>query len=71
MGEFTGGHVLFPTLGLEFQVQKGDVLIFRSCLLLHVVTEVLSGSRMSIVFTTHNKVRELLVSFCVSVKKNQ
>lgn len=66
MGEFTGGHVCFPTLQLEFQVQRGDVLIFRSCLLPHVVSDVLSGVCYSVVMTTHTKVLELLVGESLS-----
>jgi hypothetical protein len=36
-GVFTGGEISFPELKMKFDVQPGDVIAFRSYLLLHEV----------------------------------
>ena len=36
-GDFTGGEISFPELKMKFDVQPGDVIAFRSYLLLHEV----------------------------------
>jgi len=50
--EFNHGEVHFPYLNLSFQVNLGDVLIFKSSQLWHGVSDVL-GERRSLVLTTH------------------
>lgn len=54
-GTYTGGHLSFPELALEFKVEAGDIILFQSHLLEHGNTEHL-GHRSSIVMTTHNTV---------------
>lgn len=54
-GNYIGGYLHFPELGLQFIVQPGDVILFQSHLLQHGNTEHL-GHCSSIVMTTHNTV---------------
>lgn len=61
LSDFSGGHLAIPSLGLEFQLSKGDFLIFRSKTLPHYVTKVLSGLRCCVVLTAHSRVIKLLV----------
>jgi len=48
-GEFTGGELSFPELKMKFAVQPGDVIAFRSYLLVHEVLNY-NGERYSAVF---------------------
>jgi len=50
--EFKHGELHFPYLNLSFQVNLGDMLVFKSSQLWHGVLNVL-GNRRSLVLTTH------------------
>ena len=57
-GEFQGGHLQVPQIGFSFQLNPGDVIFMRSSLLLHSVSEVTSGSRIGVVFFTHESMQD-------------
>ena len=52
-GDFTGGELVIPVLGMKFRFQPGDVIFFRSTLLEHYVLPFI-GDRTSLVFFTHH-----------------
>ena len=39
LGNFTGGHLKFPQLGIEIPIQAGDIVIFRASCLVHYVED--------------------------------
>lgn len=47
-GEYTGGNVKFYNLGLEFELQPGDVLIYNGRVLSYGIEEVTDGYRHSL-----------------------
>ena len=49
---FTGGLLTFNYLNVQYSMQPGDMIIFRSSKLLHSVTNVISGLRQSLVLTS-------------------
>jgi len=57
-GAFTGGYLSFRWLNIEYKLKPGDMIIFRSCKLLHSVTEVVTGLRQSLVLTSQRFVIE-------------
>lgn len=48
-GDFTGGHLVIPILGIQLQFKPGDIVFFRSTLLEHYVLP-FEGERNSLVF---------------------
>ena len=58
--DFEGGHLLFRYLNLEFNLKKGDVIIFRSAKLFHELTKVI-GNRRSMVLTVQRSVYNILL----------
>ena len=54
-GEFEGGYLCLPDLGVRVPFQPGDVVIFRSALLEHYITS-FKGQRYSLVFFTKESV---------------
>eukprot|EP01113_Clastostelium_recurvatum_P004849 TRINITY_DN1214_c0_g1_i2.p1 TRINITY_DN1214_c0_g1~~TRINITY_DN1214_c0_g1_i2.p1 ORF type:complete len:377 (+),score=66.97 TRINITY_DN1214_c0_g1_i2:85-1215(+) len=55
-GDFEGGEVEFPELGIALKLEPGDVLFFKSAMLTHGNAPVTRGIRRSIVLTTHANV---------------
>lgn len=55
---FVGGRLSFTYLNVEYNLKPGDIIIFRSCKLLHTVTEVIAGLRQSFVLTSQKYVIE-------------
>lgn len=55
---FVGGRLKFTWLNMEFDLKLGDVLIFKSWKILHVLTEIVDGLRQSIVLTSPKCVME-------------
>jgi len=53
LGEFEGGELQFPTLGVTFAMRPGDIIIFKSHLLHHFTSTVHWGRRFSLVFFAH------------------
>jgi hypothetical protein len=62
---FTGGHLRFNYLNIEYVLQPGDMIIFRSARLLHSVTQVVSGLRQSLVLTSQTSVLRKIKEGCV------
>jgi hypothetical protein len=54
-GDFIGGELIFPELGIALKLQPGDVIFFKSAQLTHCNGPV-TGLRRSVVLTTHNNV---------------
>ncbi len=54
-GEFTGGELVIPILGIKLLFQPGDVVFFRSALLKHYILS-FKGERTSFVFFSHQDV---------------
>jgi hypothetical protein len=52
-GEFEGGFLQVPQLGIQFNLRPGDVLFMRSAILQHSVSPVTSGERFGTVLFTH------------------
>lgn len=57
-GDFEGGHLQLPHLGVEIRLRPGDALFLRSNLLWHAVGEVTRGQRYATVLFTHGKFLE-------------
>lgn len=55
LGDFSGGNLVFPDLGIKLDFKPGDVIFFRSRLLEHFVGS-FEGERSSLVFFTHQDV---------------
>jgi hypothetical protein len=55
-GEFNGGCVEVPQVGLQFDLKQGDVIFMRSTLLQHSVSKVTSGFRYGVVYFSHEAV---------------
>lgn len=55
IGTFSGGHLVVPELEIKIQIEPGDILFFKSALLIHFVEEYV-GKRSSMVFFTHDSV---------------
>jgi len=53
-GDFEGGHLEIPQLGIELQLEPDDVLFMRSKTLVHAVGKVKTGLRYSMVYFTHS-----------------
>jgi len=51
-GEFEGGELCFPELGLKLEHKPGDIIFFRSTLLKHFVSD-FDGNRTSLVFFSY------------------
>lgn len=54
-GSFTGGYLCLPDLNIKVPYQPGDVILFRSALLEHYITQ-FEGTRYSVVFFTKESV---------------
>lgn len=54
-GDFSGGYLALPDLGVKLDFKPGDIIFFRSRLLEHFVTD-FEGERSSMVFFTHENV---------------
>jgi hypothetical protein len=52
-GDFDGGLLEVPQLGMQFQLRQGDVIFMRSGLLWHGVSETTRGKRFGMVLFTH------------------
>jgi hypothetical protein len=57
---FSGSYLCFNYLNVEYKMQPGDMIIFRSAKLLHSVTELISGLRMCLVLASQKIVIEQL-----------
>jgi hypothetical protein len=66
LGEWEGGDLIFPQLKVRIKLKPGNILAFRSNLLLHGNLPC-SGVRHSLVFFTHNN---LFSETFVHVKNN-
>jgi hypothetical protein len=54
-GNYKGANLKFPELGLKVRMRPGDVIIFKSHLLSHYTTNIVSGRRIALVFyADHN-----------------
>jgi hypothetical protein len=53
LGEWEGGDLIFPQLNVRIKLKPGNILAFRSNLLVHGNLPC-SGVRHSLVFFTHN-----------------
>jgi hypothetical protein len=53
LGEWKGGDLIFPQLNIRIKLKPGNILAFRSNLLVHGNLPC-SGVRHSLVFFTHN-----------------
>jgi len=56
-GDFKGGALAFPELGVRLHLEPGDVVFFRSTVLKHYVED-FDGERAVLVFFTHQNVFE-------------
>ncbi|RHZ89392.1 hypothetical protein Glove_15g41 [Diversispora epigaea] len=54
--KFKAEELTFPKLKLAINAKQGQVMAFRSCLLIHGNLPVIMGARHSIVFYIHNTV---------------
>jgi hypothetical protein len=66
LGEWEGGDLIFPQLNVRIKLKPGNILAFRSNLLVHGNLPC-SGVRHSLVFFTHNN---LFPETFVHVKNN-
>ena len=66
LGEWEGGDLIFPQLNVRIKLKPGNILAFRSNLLVHGNLPC-SGIRHSLVFFTHNN---LFPETFVHVKNN-
>lgn len=57
-GDFQGGYLQVPQIGFQFQLNPGDVVFMKSSLLYHSVSQTTSGSRIGIVFFTHESMQD-------------
>ena len=55
-GEFEGGFLQVPQLGIQFNLRLGDVLFMRSAILQHSISPVISGERFGTVLFTHESI---------------
>lgn len=55
-GHFEGGNLYFPYLGVEIEARSTDIVVFKSNLLYHNVSQVTSGKRGSVVLVNHRRV---------------
>jgi hypothetical protein len=53
VGNYKGGAVVLPALGIQLQHEPGDVIFFRSAVLEHFVAP-FEGDRAAVVFFTKN-----------------
>lgn len=54
-GDYDGAHLLFPELAIALEAKPGDVICFKSKLLLHGTTN-FTGSRKSLVLFSNNSI---------------
>lgn len=52
-GDFEGGFLEIPQIGLQFKLRPGDVVFMRSGLLQHSISETYSGRRIGVVLFSH------------------
>jgi hypothetical protein len=53
LGDFKGGHVHLPQLGLRVRLQPGDVVLIRGRVVKHEIEEWTDGQRISVPHFTH------------------
>jgi len=58
-GDFDGGLLQIPQIGLQFSLQQGDVIFMRSGLLWHAVSETTRGKRFGMVLFTHQGMHDV------------
>ncbi|KAI0394287.1 hypothetical protein F5Y17DRAFT_466372 [Xylariaceae sp. FL0594] len=56
LGEYTGGDLCFPQLGIKLPYQPGDCVTFRGAEMEHFVTD-WHGNRIFLLYTNHQPVR--------------
>jgi hypothetical protein len=59
VGEWEGGYLIFPHLGLRIKLIKGQVVMFRSNLLIHGNSPA-QGVHFSMVFFSHKNTYKIL-----------
>ena len=63
LGDFSGGYLALPDLGVKLDFKPGDIILFRSRLLEHFVTD-FEGDRSSIVFVSDFESHEIVKTLC-------
>ena len=53
VGNWIGGNLIIPHLGISIELVKGQVIMFRSNLLIHGNDSFTKGVRFSMVFFSH------------------
>ncbi|RPB06917.1 hypothetical protein P167DRAFT_478219, partial [Morchella conica CCBAS932] len=51
-GNFTGGYLVLPQLGIKLDFKPGDIIMFKAALLEHFLSD-FEGDRTSFVFFNH------------------
>jgi hypothetical protein len=59
LGNFTGGHLYIPDLGISLPYNAGDVIFFRSWALKHFISH-FQGNRYVVLFSTSRSIFEWL-----------
>jgi hypothetical protein len=57
-GDFEGGYLEVPQVGLQFDLLPGDVVFMRSALLQHSVSDTTTGLRYGVVYFTHESMQD-------------
>jgi hypothetical protein len=57
-GDFEGGYLEVPQVGLQFDLRPGDVVFMRSALLQHSVSDTTTGLRYGVVYFTHESMQD-------------
>ncbi len=59
LGQFKGGDLLLPSIGMRIETSPGDLLFFNSSALMHANAPVTEGYRYSMVFFSHQEFYEI------------
>jgi hypothetical protein len=57
-GDFEGGYLEVPQVGLQFDLRPGDIVFIRSALLQHSVSDTTAGLRFGVVYFTHKSIQD-------------
>ena len=59
-GDFKGGHIYLPNLGLRMRMQPGDIVFIKGRVLRHKVEEWTGGQRICVPHFTHTSVWKMV-----------
>jgi hypothetical protein len=57
-GDFKGGYLEVPQVGLQFDLRLRDVVFMRSALLQHSVSDTTTGLRYGVVYFTYKSMQD-------------